>query len=471
MFKKAADWLRIKVHVLGKEERKRNLRYSNLNETALGRINYETSSEEEDQIETGQEVITRDATTSTSQERANQTNVTELSPRKHTKPQTTESTPPGHNLTYQRQISSPEEEFDTSNLIESWRESHDVSTEAESEKQVELYSDGEYPKTQVLDTEEQQLIEKTKNWSLKISENSRVTFKDNKITRSNSVGNKNKPKIQTLSRYSSETKLDLLAIKNEALNTQRQSELLDNKIEVTVTPGTSEQLELSTELQLYIKQNYKSRLSSSYFNEPLLPINSHCSTPNILAKNFKTISKALNYKDWTVLTQNTPEPNVAFDRITTLDTENNKIIKDINNITDDLLSKFSNKQNPPRKNPVTTITPSSPIKNPTATNTLSSNTYNTTSKKSSNMATLSNDTYKILKRITNIASDDSKNEIRENIEKLWNLGKRIPEKEVNDFLVALAILFDCSIKEAIENKQQLKCYPDFRTRIIKLKLT
>lgn len=67
------------------------------------------------------------------------------------------------------------------------------------------------------------------------------------------------------------------------------------------------------------------------------------------------------------------------------------------------------------------------------------------------MAPLSNESYKILKQCPNVSSDDTRSEIREAVEKIRRLGRRIPGAEVADFMEAIAPNFDCEIREAIEN--------------------
>ena len=120
-----------------------------------------------------------------------------------------------------------------------------------------------------------------------------------------------------------------------------------------------------------------------------------------------------------------------------------------------------------------------------------------------NITELSSDTNKILKRLPNISSEDPKSEIRENVEKLRMYGKRIPEKEIKNFIESLATIFDCAIREALEStkidsidelcdlvikkfvlkgnydkkldelkklrKRKTETYTDFGTRIIKFK--
>lgn len=120
-----------------------------------------------------------------------------------------------------------------------------------------------------------------------------------------------------------------------------------------------------------------------------------------------------------------------------------------------------------------------------------------------NTVDLSAETNKILKRLPNISSEDSKSEIRENIEKLRMYGKRIPEKEVQSFIESLATIFDCAIREAVDSanvssidelcdfvikkfvlkgnydkkldelkklkKKKTESYTDFGTRVIKFK--
>lgn len=71
------------------------------------------------------------------------------------------------------------------------------------------------------------------------------------------------------------------------------------------------------------------------------------------------------------------------------------------------------------------------------------------------MAQLRTETRRVLERIQNSSSDDPKNEILEIVEKLSNYGKRIPDEEIKNFIKSLSIIFDCSIREAIEEQKPM----------------
>lgn len=75
--------------------------------------------------------------------------------------------------------------------------------------------------------------------------------------------------------------------------------------------------------------------------------------------------------------------------------------------------------------------------------------------KSHKMATLNEQTYKILKKCPNISVDDSKHETRENVEKIRSLSRQIPEEDIKGFIEAIKSNFDCEIREAIENEKGL----------------
>lgn len=74
----------------------------------------------------------------------------------------------------------------------------------------------------------------------------------------------------------------------------------------------------------------------------------------------------------------------------------------------------------------------------------------------SEMAPMSSETHKCLKKCPNISSDDSRNDIRENVEKLRMLGKQIPSDDVQQFIQAIAPNFDCEIRDAIRNEDKLE---------------
>lgn len=71
--------------------------------------------------------------------------------------------------------------------------------------------------------------------------------------------------------------------------------------------------------------------------------------------------------------------------------------------------------------------------------------------KAINMAKLSLDTNKTLKRKPNISSEDSKWEIRENVERLRNYWKQVAQEEVQGFIQALSTIFDCTIRRVKTN--------------------
>ena len=126
-----------------------------------------------------------------------------------------------------------------------------------------------------------------------------------------------------------------------------------------------------------------------------------------------------------------------------LTSRNKEVLTDIRNKTENIIQDLANEVLSPSKSAQSSYFAASNIYTQSKT------------KNPTNMSNLSSDTYKILKRIPNISSDDSKNEIRENIEKLRNFGKRIPKTEIKEFLEALAPLFDCSIREAIEEEKEM----------------
>lgn len=76
------------------------------------------------------------------------------------------------------------------------------------------------------------------------------------------------------------------------------------------------------------------------------------------------------------------------------------------------------------------------------------------------MTQLSTETNRILKRLssfrTNIFSEDSKSEVRENIGKIRTLGERIPRDGIQNFIEALSTIFYGAIREAIESPRQMK---------------
>lgn len=68
---------------------------------------------------------------------------------------------------------------------------------------------------------------------------------------------------------------------------------------------------------------------------------------------------------------------------------------------------------------------------------------------------LSDLTNKLLKKCPNISSEDTRAELRENVEKLRTIGQQVPEREVEGFVRAICPNFNCEIREAIESEPDL----------------
>lgn len=72
-----------------------------------------------------------------------------------------------------------------------------------------------------------------------------------------------------------------------------------------------------------------------------------------------------------------------------------------------------------------------------------------------NMTLLSEQASKVLKKCPNISAEDSRHDIRENTEKLRNLGNQIVAEDVKAFIEAIAPNFDCEIRDALNNETGL----------------
>lgn len=169
--------------------------------------------------------------------------------------------------------------------------------------------------------------------------------------------------------------------------------------------------------------------------ETLLEISQNIFNPIVGAsKNFdrNTITKN-SYESWSKSVTNIKEIKKSIENIQLLHMKSVQLIKENNNRSENLLARYSNKPQP------TTV----------------------------NIAQLSTETNRILKRLLNISPEDSKSEIRENTEKLKTLGKHIPRDELQNFIEARSTIFDCAIRGAIKSHNQMKSIDEIRDFIIK----
>ena len=270
-----------------RQQRQRNTKHRNLNETELGKNIFDTSSEDESS-ETELNSPTKNAATNTHEESSSQIDIKHLTPR--------------INITYKRQISSPEEDFENLEISDSWRRSQNISSETdEHENQPEVIKDREEEDLppQESNTEIHEISHHLENLcldkhKLRLDHN---IFEVNKTIRRHSTTPRRRD-IQDLKRTLSDSNLRALEIRNQKTLKTRQTTLFDDLEEIN-TPGTSKKLRLDPEIKLFIRKDlYLENPGTFYKNVSIRSTENLSSIPLNVSKDLRFKATPIrNYRD------------------------------------------------------------------------------------------------------------------------------------------------------------------------------
>ena len=411
----------VRIFIFGRSSRNKKLKHHNLNESNLARQTYETSSEEEESS-----LENKVKQSNTFVENYSQTG---LSLRSNS----------------YRSASEPNSDFDKSSVY--------------SEEDFHL-DDIEVSRTD----KELGIEENLENLSLAEAKTNeqKHTFKANKIGKSQSLGNIWEIEEKNHGNYFAScpnlVNLRKFSIK---INISRQREILENNLAlVPYLPETGKSGK-HTPASLTILHKPRDLYNQAKPYDPKAlnrPTTLHY--PNTKETIDKIIGE-INFKDRTSKVSDSHETNnrTYFGKFTGLTLQGYRNYKDYlklqSNISDlkaranELFMVHEQHLNFAKEN--TKILDETLGKYKKHPSEGSGNVFR--SKNTINMAVLSAETNKILKRIPNISSEDPKSEIRENVEKLRHFGKRVPQKEASNFIESLSTIFDCAIREAVESAE------------------
>lgn len=455
-----------------RSRRDKNLKHGNLNVSDLAKEAFESTSSEEDPND---QISKKDATTTTDLENSTQT--------------------------------------DPTYIQESWRKNSEINSDIDkSSENIEADDEDEDDEIEVEKTDREIELEQTlgslslrarERYSEEIKRQRKHIFGENHITNSVSeIDLTVRRKVTIRKRIQSCPVIRVPFEEGQTLEIEEESELL-------VEP--SDLLQSLQRTEIDYKDNFESIEPQNSNYEEFSPIGPNSFTYENAIDNLISIEKNKihqhkerisfednynptkylrlgaitkkgyeNYKNWRKLDQEILQIKRHTEQINAYHFKNLETTKGNNKILDNILHKYQ-------------------FRPGVSANFRLQNSNTTTI----NMVALSPNTNKILKRIPNISSEDSKSEIRENVEKLRTFARQIPENEIPGFIEALATNFDCAIREALEverlntidemcdlivkkfvlkgnydkkldefkklKKKKSESYTDFGTRIIKFK--